>query len=75
MSLIGAGWLQRSDRAGGPALLYVTTGVTTCVVLAIALLAIVERAWMVGVAYLVLLLSIAALTGFIAVMLADRDGS
>jgi hypothetical protein len=69
-----AGWLRRREHGGGPALLYVTGGVTTCVVLAITLLAIVDELWMVAVAVVVLGLSVTAVTAFIALMLRDRDG-
>jgi hypothetical protein len=69
-----AGWLQRRENAGGPALLYVTSAATGFVVLAITLLAVVEQLWMVGLAFIALVISIAALTGFIAVMLTDTDG-
>jgi hypothetical protein len=68
------GWLRRREHGGGPALLYVTCGVTTAVVLAITLLAVSAWPWMVGVAFLVLALAVAALMGFIALMLADREG-
>jgi hypothetical protein len=70
-----AGWLRRREPGGGPALLYVTGIVTTCVVLAITLLAVVDRAWMVGVAFIVLALSVAGLMGVIAALLADGDDS
>jgi hypothetical protein len=66
-------WLGRRDGAGGPALLYLTGGLAAFVVLAITLLAVVEQAWMLGVALIVLALSIAALTGFIAVMIAGNE--
>jgi hypothetical protein len=68
------GWLRRREHRGGPALLYVTCGVTTLVVLAITLLALTERPWMVGVAFMALALAVGVLTGFIALMLTDRDG-
>jgi hypothetical protein len=68
------GWLRRRERGGGPALLYVTCGVTTAVVLAITLLAVSAWPWMVGVAFVVLALAVAVLMGFIALMLTDRDG-
>jgi hypothetical protein len=68
------GWLRRREQRGGPALLYVTSGVTTLVVLAITLLALTEQHWMVGVAFITLAFSVAVLTAFIALMLADRDG-
>jgi len=70
-----ASWLRRRDHGGGPALLYVTCGVTSVVVLAITLLAVTELSWMVGVAFIALVLAVAALMGFIALMLGDRDGS
>lgn len=68
------GWLRRREHGGGPALLYVTCGVTTLVVLAITLLALTERPWMLGVAFMALALAVAVLTGFLALMLTDRDG-
>jgi hypothetical protein len=68
------GWLRRREQGGGPALLYVTIGVTALVVLAITLLALTEQFWMVGVAFIALAFSVTALTGFIALMLTDRDG-
>jgi hypothetical protein len=68
------GWLRRREHGGGPALLYVTSGVTTLVVLAITLLALTEQHWMVGVAFITLVFSVAVLTGFIALMLTDQDG-
>jgi hypothetical protein len=67
-------WLRRREQGGGPALLYVTTGVTTLVVLAITLLALSEQQWMVGVAFIALAFSVAILTAFIALMLTDQDG-
>jgi Na+/melibiose symporter-like transporter len=70
-----AGWLRRREPGGGPALLYVTGIVTTCVVLAITLLAVVDRTWMVAVAFIVLVLSVAALMGVIGALLADGDDS
>ncbi len=69
------GWLQQRDADGGPALLYVTSVATTVVVLAITLLALNAQPWMVGVAFIALAFSVSALTGFIALMLTDRDGS
>ena len=71
----GIGWLRRREHGGGPALLYVTTSVTTLVVLAITLLALTEQPWMVGVSFIALVVATAVLTGFIALMLSDRDGS
>jgi hypothetical protein len=70
-----ASWLRRRDHAGGPALLYMTCGVTSVVVLAITLLAATELALTVGVAFIALVLAVATLMGFIALMLTDRDGS
>lgn len=67
-------WLRRREHGGGPALLYVTCVVTTVVVLAITLLALVEQPWMVGIAFIALAFAVAVLTGFIALMLTDRDG-
>jgi hypothetical protein len=69
-----AGWLLRLEHSGGPALLYVTSAVTTLVVLAITVLAVVEEAWMAGLAFLVLVVAVAALTAFIGVMLTDTGG-
>jgi hypothetical protein len=69
------GWLQQRDARGGPALLYVTGIATTVVVLAITLLALNGEPWAVGIALVALALSVAAVTGFIALMLGDRDGS
>src|SRR5690242_16447390 len=51
------GWLRRREDGGGPALLYVTCAVTTAVVLAITLLAVSAWTWMVGVAFMVLVLA------------------
>jgi hypothetical protein len=68
------GWLRRREHAGAPALLYVTSLVTTLVVLAITLLALTEQSWMVGAAFIALALAVAVLTGFIALMLTDREG-
>jgi hypothetical protein len=67
-------WLRRRDQGGGPALLYVTCGVTAVVVLAITLLALTEQPWMVGIAFIALAIAVATLMGFIALMLTDRDG-
>ena len=69
------GWLRQRDAGGGPALLYVTCIATTVVVLAIALLALNAQPWMIGVAFVALAFSVSAVTGFIALMLNDRDGS
>ena len=69
------GWLQQRDAGGGPALLYVTCVATTVVVVAITLLAVTAQPWMVGVAFIALAFAVSAVTGFIALMLADRDGS
>jgi hypothetical protein len=67
-------WLRRREHGGDPALLYVACGVTAVVVLAITLLAVTEHVWMVGVAFIALVVAVAALMGFIALMLTDRDG-
>jgi|SRR5690242_8640422 len=67
-------WLRRREHGGGPALLYVTCGVTAIVVLAITLLAVTEHLWMVGVAFVALVVAVAALMAFIALMLTDQDG-
>lgn len=67
--------MRRRELGGGPALLYMTCGVTTLVVLAITLLALTERPWMVAVSFIALTFAVAALMGFIALMLTDRDGS
>ncbi|HEX6460385.1 MAG TPA: hypothetical protein VF032_15805 [Thermoleophilaceae bacterium] len=67
-------WLRRREHRGGPALLYVTCGVTSLVVLAITLLAVTGHSWMVGVAFIALMLAVAALMGVLALMLTDRDG-
>jgi hypothetical protein len=53
----------------------VTCGVTSVVVLAITLLAVTELPLMVGVAFIALVLAVATLMGFIALMLTDPEGS
>jgi hypothetical protein len=67
-------WLRRRDQEGGPLLLYVTCGVTTVVVLAITLLALSAKPWMVGIAFIALAFAVVTLMGFIALMLTDRNG-
>jgi hypothetical protein len=69
------GWLQQRDGGGGPALLYVTCVATIVVVVAITLLALIAHSWMVGIAFIALALSVAAVMGLIALMLRDTDGS
>jgi len=69
------GWLQQRDAAGGPALLYVTAAATTVVVVAITLLALTNEPLMVGLAFIALVFAVSAVMGFIALMLADGDGS
>jgi hypothetical protein len=69
------GWLQQRDAGGGPALLYVTCVATTVVVFAITLLALTGQPWMVAVAFIAVVFAVFAVTGFIWLMLTDRDGS
>jgi len=67
-------WLLRPERFGIPTLLYVTGIATAFIVIAISALAITGHAWMVGVAFAALAVAVAAVSGFMGLMLGDSDG-
>lgn len=63
---------RRRDDSGAPALVHVIAIVTAFPVLAVTVLAVAEQLWM-GIAFFVLLTSMAAITGLMAVRFTDSD--